>query len=208
MVDLIMGFTGKAGSGKSTIAHFLEEYLKEKKVSSQRISFAAPLKHAMAFLFDTDQRRFWDAHLKEQDIPGFDFTPRKVLQVIATEGMRTHLGKDIFIKLAMQRIERMSYSTTKIVIIDDVRFENEAAFIRERGVLIHIQKHRPWLVPSDNHVSELGISILDDELIFTNSYSSLDKLEDAVNKSARVIFSGYPNFFRQLTEAVPTSTSI
>jgi hypothetical protein len=62
------------------------------------------------------------------------------------------------------------------IVFDDVRFENEAAMIRDMGgLIIHID--RGELVAAE-HVSELGIDDHDDDAFIDNDYSIDDFLVD------------------------------
>ena len=42
-----------------------------------------------------------------------------------------------------------------VILIDDVRFEGEAQYVRERGVLVHVSGRTQF---TDDHESERGVS--------------------------------------------------
>lgn len=64
------------------------------------------------------------------------------------------------------------------VVFDDVRFENEAALIREYGgLIVHI--HRPGLPTTDAHASEAGIVVQAGDVMLDNC-SNAGLLLDAV----------------------------
>lgn len=57
------------------------------------------------------------------------------------------------------------------VVIEDVRFENEAALIRELGgVVVHIL--RPGMAADDTHASEAGVMVDPRDLRIDNSSST------------------------------------
>ena len=80
---------------------------------------------------------------------------RTLLQYFGTNVCRTHLGDDIWIKAAMNRIVDKAY-TRKLCIIPDVRFENEANAIKCNndslyGGIIRVIRNE---CKKDNHSSE------------------------------------------------------
>lgn len=74
-------------------------------------------------------------------------SPRKAYQVFGTEYGRNQLDDDIWLNLA----------PTGKVVIADVRFENEAAFVRKQGVVAHIYRNTTSKVDNNSHVSEQGV---------------------------------------------------
>lgn len=60
----------------------------------------------------------------------------RLLQLMGTEGMRHVLGADVFVCAARARCAALACD---VVILPDVRFENEAAFVRENGRILHIE---------------------------------------------------------------------
>ena len=81
----------------------------------------------------------------------------RLLQLLGTEGMRGSFGEDVFVKAARAALER---ATADVLIFPDVRFENEAAFVREAGKLIHIQPAFAIELGDgrkETHASEAGV---------------------------------------------------
>lgn len=80
---------------------------------------------------------------------------RTLLQYFGTNICRTHLGDDIWIKAAMNRIVDKAY-TRKLCIVPDIRFENEANAIKCNndslyGGIIRVIRDN---CEKDNHSSE------------------------------------------------------
>jgi hypothetical protein len=143
----LVGLCGFAGSGKSTVAHYLaEEY------GFTRLSFASAVKDITAILFqwdrealegNTDESREW----RTQPDPfwterlGSPWTPRKALQFVGTDLCREHVHADIWIDLLLAKIRRLGPDAN--VVIDDVRFVNEIrALHRENAHLLVVHRRQ------------------------------------------------------------------
>jgi hypothetical protein len=165
----IIGFTGKAGSGKSTAARWI---VTNHKVA-RKISFAAPLKRMTYELVRNCIPQTWphkaaecidDPVLKEQPLPFLaGQTPRYIMQTLGTEWGRNTIHEDFWVMLVHSRIERILSSTFNAregnrvnVVMDDVRFANEAAMIQSfGGVVVRIERPGAGKPDSvDAHASE------------------------------------------------------
>jgi len=161
----LIGFTGKAGSGKTTAANWA---LRNHK-NCLKLSFASPLKAAAQGLINsvrpkshpiTASEYIANRDLKEQPIPFLaNITARRIMQTLGTEWGRDTLHPDFWVTIAAQKVERLlghSYRQGTIrlqAVFDDVRFENEAEMIRAYGgTIVHIE--RPDLEPVEAHASE------------------------------------------------------
>ena len=161
----LIGFTGRAGSGKTTAANWA---LRNHK-NCLKMSFASPLKAAARELINsvrpkdhpvTAANYLTDRNLKETPIPFLaNVTPRRLLQTLGTEWGRNAIHPDFWVIIAAQKIERLlghSYRQGTIrlqAVFDDVRFENEAEMIRAYGgTIVHIE--RPGLTAVEAHASE------------------------------------------------------
>lgn len=146
MVNLL-GFAGPAGSGKDTCAQFFVQRGWKKD------SFAAPMYkglEAMGFGWPETQAE------KEAIIEGIGVSWRHAAQTLGTEWGRNLIHPDLWTELARNRIKEETYlhvPSTRFVFAD-VRFENEAAMIREMGgIVVHILGRRLG-TGNDNHISE------------------------------------------------------
>lgn len=134
---MLIGIVGFANSGKGTIGNFLVE-----DHGFVADSFAGPLKDAAALIFgwdrdllegDTNKSRFWReqtdsfwAKALEKD----NFTPRKGLQLLGTDGCRNILGTNIWTASFEKRFLSAGSPNT---VITDCRFKNEIDVVRNLG---------------------------------------------------------------------------
>ena len=121
----LLGLAGRAGCGKSTIAQALVD-----RGLAQRVRFAGPLKDGLVAMGLS--REQVDGALKETPSHLLcGATPRHAMQTLGTEWGRNMIGPDVWVRLTMHRVDDLLASGVN-VIIDDVRFDNEAEAIRER----------------------------------------------------------------------------
>lgn len=164
---VLIGFLGRSGSGKDTSA----DYLCSKYGFIKR-SFAEPLKRACQelFLFSDDQVF---VHKELGDPKWFGVTPRKVLQFVGTDLLRSkmseiipEIGEDIFIHNF-----RLWYESRSVehITVPDLRFQNEVDLIHELGGTV-IKLVRDSGSPVSDHQSEAVVdSIKNYDLSFDNS---------------------------------------
>lgn len=173
----LIGITGKARSGKDTVARYLWE-----RYGYTRIAFADPLKSAAQQMFGLSHEAAWNDDLKETVIPYWGMSPRQMFQLLGTECVKPHFGNDIWIK-------RFCLSANALpeddIVVPDVRFEPEARFIRESGgVIIHLFREDTMSV--NPHVSEAGIHAKEQDFALYNNrslpalYTALDDLVAAL----------------------------
>lgn len=152
----IIGVTGIAGSGKDTFALAIKESEKNTDV----FAFAGPLKEACKILFNFSHGQLHDPILKEVHDERWDKSPRQILQWLGTDILRTHINQDFFVLNMKQRIDA---SKADYIIISDVRFDNEAEFIRSLGgKVIKIERNMDAndgkTTKHSGHITEKGIS--------------------------------------------------
>lgn len=106
---------------------------------------------------------------------------RRLLQVYATEVCRENFGQDIWVQLLARRVAEEHPAA---VVVTDVRFNDEAAWITENGGTI-IEITRPGISAVNGHVSEAGI----DRKYIGHTVSNggtIDELADALDDVLKV----------------------
>lgn len=159
----LIGISGRARAGKDTVANFI---LAAR--GGYRYSFADPIRAMLVPLGIDMSDPYWVEH-KEGIIPALGVSPRRLMQTLGTEWGRQLIHPELWLLLAQQRLLSMGPG----MIIPDVRFENEAAWVRKHGGrIIHLT--RPASDAVEAHVSEAGIEVLDEDLQLVNNGSLAD----------------------------------
>lgn len=145
----IIGFCGAATAGKTTAANAIVAALGYRK-----LSFAAPLRAMLRALGLTDEQM---AAGKNVPVPWLGGkTPRELMQTLGTEWGRKQVSERIWLDATRRIIEELPESVSGVV-FDDVRFDNEAAMLRDMGGII-VRIDRPSVTVKMAHESEAGIS--------------------------------------------------
>lgn len=160
----IIAFTGKMESGKSTAATAVMLSLKNT-YESECFAFAGPMKRIAEEFFYFSQGSLYSTEGKSWKNPVWDMTSREFLQKFG-QGMRDVIREDVWVKLMELRIKqtiddnKMGRNRTKVILIDDLRMENEAKMLKDLGATI-IRINRDTHVAKSkgiaNHPSENGI---------------------------------------------------
>lgn len=159
----ILGLTGYAGSGKSTVAQIIREIHPGRVVVK---GFADELKRAamVALGFDDHEAVAAADALKRHGAVATDLgeggsvliTGRTYLQRFGTEAYR-RIDPEVWVRRPFD-----VPADTELLVTPDVRFGNEAEAIRELGGHIH-QVVKPGVGPANGHGSEkpLGEHLVD-----------------------------------------------
>ncbi len=183
MNNIIIGFAGRKGSGKSAAAVMLE------RTGFVRLSFAEPIRAMLKVLLH--HLHYDDLVIdkllredKDTYINMIKSSPRKLMQSLGTDWGRCMVDDELWLKIARQKMLNLSQSGRDIV-FDDVRFENEASLIRSMGgVIYHIQRNCANL-EYDGHPSEIGIYLNRDDILIRNE-GTLQNLLDEIMTHVRV----------------------
>lgn len=134
----ILGITGRAGAGKDTFAAAYMAALKEAGFTAIKYSFADPLKQACEVLFGGDNIDHW--WTQEGKAAAFPFwadklgphyaSGRNILMTMGTEVVRRNVSDSFWLSVAEWRIPRYDVD---VIVIADVRFDNEAKWVRALG---------------------------------------------------------------------------
>ena len=147
----LIALTGAKGVGKSTYGKFLAG---ENGVV---LSFATPIKQMLRTLVGNEYV-FGD---KKNEETHLGVTGRVLLQTLGTEWGRETIDQDIWVKSMRHTLTDAMFEEYRPVIIDDLRFENEAKMVRElNGEIWHIER-KNFKPANDNHISEAGVTDVD-----------------------------------------------
>jgi hypothetical protein len=178
MKQILIGLHGLARTGKDTAANYLAS-----QYAFMAYAFAAPLKTALQLMFNLTEEQLNGA-LKEVPLANIGKSPRELMQLLGTEWGRHLVHNDLWLLLARQQLDdalEFNNEWLQGFVINDVRFENEATWIRNQGgTVLHLL--RPDAAPVNPHVSEAGVAIHDNDFVVHNDadlphlYAQLDHL--------------------------------
>ena len=191
---MIIGFSGKAGSGKDTAAKMLEVLYANPDISYedftnkryknfadiQIVHFADSLKETAQVLFRIGE---WETNTQEgkkTTINWIGKTVRELLQGIG-QGLRDAIDPNLWVKILFANTEGWSN-----YIIADVRYPNEVYAIKKRnGVLIRIDRKGAG---AGNHSSETALDNYKEWDVHIENNGSIEDLFEAM----KIFIKNYP----------------
>ena len=191
---MIIGISGKAGSGKDTAAKMLEVLYANPNISYedfinrryknfadiQVVHFADTLKETAQVLFRIGE---WETNTQEgkkTTINWIGKTVRELLQGIG-QGLRDAIDFDLWVKILFANTEGWSN-----YIIADVRYPNEIEAIKERnGLLLRIDREGAG---AGNHSSETALDNYKEWDVHIENNGSIEDLFEAM----RIFIKNYP----------------
>ena len=162
---MIIGLTGKAGAGKSTVANWL---MRERGYKLHK--FAEPLKN-MLLCLGLDERHT-EGFLKEAPcaLLGGN-SPRYAMQALGTEWGRELISPTLWIDAWAKTMPDGN------VVCDDIRFDNEFDTIKDRGgIVVEIVGSNNSL---DAHESEKGLDRTPDIIIYNTG--TIEQLKEKID---------------------------
>lgn len=164
----VIGMAGYAGSGKNAAAD---------ATGGLVIGFADPLYAALAVLLGVPEEQLRARATKELPM-ACGKSPRDLLRTLGTEWGRNLVREDLWVWRARQRIDAAGRQGIGLVVVADVRFPNEAAYIRDElgGEIWWVD--RPG-IEAGRHVSDQSLRLLDCDRVICNG-GTLDDLRMAV----------------------------
>ncbi len=159
-----LAFTGRAGSGKTTLATwFVENY------DCVRLAFA-------------DQVKYFAKEILMRPIDKHDPADRKFLQILGTDLARAR-DPDIWLKHMEQRLA-VTEGMSEGYVIDDCRFVNEADWLKKHGfTLIKVVGRGYSLSPElSNHPSEAEVDKIVPDFTVDNSGKLGDTIAQLILK--------------------------
>ena len=166
---IIIGFGGKAGSGKDRIADSLCEKLIEKGYSANRVGYADVLKEALNPVF-----KYFGLTAKDKTkVVYSDKTVRQTLQEYG-EHFKDFFGQDFWRDIIQNKMEA---SDAQFQIISDVRFARDIEKIKESNGILYYIKRNIKEIKQNTHISEVSLTDKDFDMVIDNNTS----LEAAVS---------------------------
>jgi len=153
---MIIGLSGKKGSGKSTVAEYLR-----KRYDFEELAFATALKRACIEIFGLSEHQvFGTQEDKEKIDPFWKVSPRQILQTVGSTVRNLESVMPQFKSIWIRRVESdmnkiIATTLNPQIVVSDVRYPDEAELIRSvDGIIINIDRLQADLC-SDPHESEI-----------------------------------------------------
>lgn len=167
-----IGIAGQARSGKTTSTNYLLSKLDNTWVTD---AFANPIKVMLGQLGVNCADEY-----KNTVHPVIGLTPRALMQTLGTEWGRNAVDNDLWVKLLHHR-----NLNSENLVISDIRAENEADYVRERGgLMIHLRAHGGI---DSNHASEQLLKVKSGDIVINNDgtlgqlYQKLDEVISTIS---------------------------
>lgn len=181
----ILGLTGYKQSGKSTLAGVAREGFNFKQTG-----FATPLKELIWNLWPEFSYDHLYGGLKEEVLMVYGKSFREIAQVVGTDMFRNY-DPDVWVRATRTAIDLYKFQMGKAardLVLDDIRFDNEAALIRELGGQVW-EVVRPGQVQEDGHASEQGLLASSVDMVILNAFG-LDEYIAMCNRKVKEFVDG------------------
>ena len=167
----VIGITGRKGSGKD---HFAKVMTKAWRIKTDQqcrtLSFATPMKQICSIIFreplhvfylEESARAAYKTRWKWADLTeelqkafpqrGEFVTAREAVQLIGYDLFRLHFCGLVWIRMMADELDAQ---TCKLILIPDVRFEEEADMLRGRGATLIRVVDPHAVIPEGGHKTE------------------------------------------------------
>lgn len=165
---MILGISGKAESGKDTIANIIKEIYPDTVI----LHFGDALKDVVSRAFNIVRETLDSQEGKKEIYPYLGITKREILQKVGTL-FRENFFEDIWINNVMNQID----NPNGIYVIPDVRYPKELEAIQYMGGLV-IRVERPGIKRMEHH-SETALDDYPFEHIINND-GTIKDLKDKI----------------------------
>lgn len=171
---MIIGISGRMGSGKDTVAKMIQEIDAKYRVEETSIweikKYASALKKIASILTGVPETMFEVPEFKEKNMPenwrntnGYLMTYREFLQRLGTEAVRNNIHHNAWVNALMS-----SCTYKDNWIITDVRFHNEMDAIKKKnGIIIRVtrsdQDHKSYHISENALDSETFDFVIENE---------------------------------------------
>lgn len=176
-MSLIVGIHAQAGAGKDAAAEALT-----RTGNFKRFGFADPIKEALEVMYGWTELDWEDREWRERPSPFCGGkSPRILAQTLGTEWGRDLVSPHIWVNImATRRAELLSRAPNLHIVIADVRFENEAWWIKNnQGIMIELTRSGTEAVGIEGHRSEDGLPLDLIDFVINNS-GTKEELQDTV----------------------------
>jgi len=184
----IIGISGHAQVGKNKLAEFIiEEFEKNYNRKFCEASFANELKYMCKFQFGLSDDQLWGDKKEWADtrfprewkhLDGgtmTHWTPREIMQELGA--FYRKIDYDFWVKSLKKFLQNESLKGHEDFIITDVRYVNEAEFIKnKKGILIRISRDVDNEIHGVSHESEIGLDDYKKFDVYVNNNGSLNDL--------------------------------
>lgn len=170
-MTLLIGLTGRAHSGKDTAANLLASICTDAGMQTQAFAFATPMRAALRAL-GVPRQYIEQPELKNEMIPELGASYRQLMQELGDMGRK--LQHDFWVRYVARAISDLP-DGFGLIAITDVRYPNEAEWIRANGGVI-VQINRDAAPDVRHHSSEQHFAELQAEHVIDNN-GTLAELE-------------------------------
>lgn len=169
---MLIGISGKSGSGKDTTGQIISNLI-EYEIKK----FADSLKDMVCILINCNRDQLENREFKEKKLEkfGLDLTPREILQILG-DTIRNEIHSDMWINSLYS-----NYGLCNEWVITDVRYPNEADFIKNKGGIV-IRINRPDITKKGKlheHISETALDHYQFNYVIEND-GDLKELEEKI----------------------------
>lgn len=172
---MIIGISGKRGVGKSLMAGYISAGWKFRK-----LSFADALKLSCMGDFNFTREHLW-GNLKEAPFQGYAWTPRDYM--IKKGQFMRYYDPDFWVNQWRKQYES---GTNPDVVIDDLRYKNEAKYVTSRGgIIIRLNRYK-----THNKLARIKRFETDESECQMDDYEHFDhEIKDVENRSKESLYT-------------------
>jgi len=146
----------------------------------------APFKLAAQAFFDLSYQQTWQHDYAEQTDAYWGISPAEMfalLEALTLRDFPDYIARRRQRATALPSRQLPVLANSDVILIKDIRFENEAEFLRRhQGVIWHIVRHDAEKVNA--HASELGIAVVEQDVVIDNN-GTLAELVNRVEQAWR-----------------------
>jgi hypothetical protein len=170
-MTILIGLTGRAHSGKDTAACMIEAICLTAGINQQTFAFATSMRAALRAL-GVPPDYIKQPELKNKLIPELGASYRQLMQELGDMGRK--VLPDFWVRFVARSISNLP-DGVGLIVITDVRYPNEAEWIRANGGVI-VQLNRKAAPEVRSHSSEQHFAELQAEYVIDNN-GTLAELE-------------------------------